>query len=230
MSNLTNIIYSLLGIGFVGNLILYWKKRHDEQHDSDKVLLSPIIDELCKVCSIAEEIIERNSSCQKTISELRAKELRLFKEANSIMSRFNSLLDELMTICSQDVISASEQLRIKSLRNLCDSYIKKRSELMNEALSESDVEKQLIVELNSFIQSQVEQIKGIPHRLTNAYKFSNSKSRKLVHKELSKIDNVIKRILERSKEHPTHLPLTPLLFQLYKSSTDSRYNITNLNG
>lgn len=230
MDLFTKILLAIIGTGFLGNLLLYRFKRRDSINDHDKELLNPIIDEVCKVCYSTDTFIHKSNRVSKKLDELYKKQLNLFKDADNELHQYNMLQDELMSIYSKEDIKASDKINIQIIRDQQDIYFRKRSTIIDEALSIPTMKLKIITDFNTEIQEEISRYNGLTHRLTNTYKFSNKKTSKIVCQQLTKIDNAFKKIINSCENYPTMKLSSSLLFYLFKAATDCRLKLTQLNG
>lgn len=230
MDLLTKILLTLVGTGFLGNLLLYRFKRRDSINDRDKELLNPIIDEVCKVCHSAETIINKSNMISKKLDDLYKKQFQLFKDAEAEMRQYDILQNELMSIYSKTEITTPDRINIQLIRQQEDGCLRKRFEIMEEALAIPKEEQKTISEFNIEIKQEISPYNGLTHRLTNIYKFSNKRTSRIVGQQLTKIDNILKKIIDNCESYPILQLSPPLLFHLFKMATDCRLKLTQLNG
>ena len=223
---ITGIGGILFGSGITG-FVQFVIKRKDEENNSNRQLLSPILDELCNICAVTFSLInfveEQNTEIAKVLSD----ERKLYKEANRKLSSADKWQDEIMTIHQKDLPSDADICNLKVLRKLITDKQQEYSELISQALNKPDEAKALCQNAISKIEESLIPFLLMHEKETTHYKLSNKK----IVRKITKIFKDIDKLIRCNKEltHSCSYLQIPniLLLELYKVSNDGRLFISN---
>lgn len=228
MSIIEIILLPLLGIGFVGNLYMYYRKRKDNKSDEDKILINPLIDEICNICQAIDEMISQNGNTMKTLDKMRHEEIKKYREIDSIGERYGEVQDELMKIYDKESFSECDSINITTLRERRDEYSKQRALLIQEISSEHIKETTIIRNNNESIKDKLQNVYGVANRQTNTYKLNNKDHSLIISNLLVQLDKLIKTAIDNISEIKSIPIPPPILFALYKSATACRLKLTQI--
>lgn len=223
---ITGIGGVLFGTGITG-FIQFIIKRKDEENNSNKQLLSPILDELCNVCTVTFSLINYVEEQNDVIAKILADERKLFKEANSKLSSVDRWQDEIMEIHKMDVPSDADICNLKVLRKLIIDKHQEYSNLISQAISKPDEAKDVCQMAITKINESLAPFLLMHEKESKHYKLSNKKLARKITKIFKEIDKLIRRNKELNSSC-SYLKIPNLvLLELYKVANEGRLFISD---
>lgn len=214
--------------GFLSDYILYNYKRRDKKHDDDIILLHSIIDEVCIICKIAEELIDAETVLTVKIERLRKEHIEFYEISNISLDLYMENQEKMLKIYSKEHIDKFDLEEALSYKKQYEEHYRQYRSFIDLAIEKPKAEKKLAEEFNSKVASKLRTIYSLSNRLNNAYKFFNKRTSKKVGQLLRQLDKTIKTVIDKYDRSKNHKVAQSVLLGLYKTAVDTRYDLTKL--
>ena len=223
---ITGISGIVLGSGATG-FIQFVIKRMDEQKSFNKQLLSPLVDELCNICSVAYSLINFVEEQNVLIANILSEERRLYKDANLKLSSTDKWQDELMAIYQKKYPSDADISNIKYLLGLINDRQEEYSSLITQALGKPEEARQICKTAISKIIESLSPFKGVNDKETKHYKLSDKKLSRKITKIFKDIDKMINRNNKLMTSCSYFKIPNTFLIEIYKIANDGKLLISD---
>ncbi len=223
---ITGIGGILFGSGITG-FVQFIIKRKDEDKNSNRQLLSPILDELCNICAITFSLINYVEEQNNEIAKILSDERKLYKEANGKLSSADKWQDEVMEIHQKELPSDADICNLNVLRKLITDKHQEYSKLISQALNKPDEAKTLCHNAISKINESLTPFLLMHEKETSHYKLSDKKLARKITKIFKNIDKLIRRNKELN-HYSSYLKIPNIfLLELYKVANDGKFFISD---
>lgn len=216
----------LFGSGITG-FIQFLIKRNDETKNSNKQLLSPILDEICKICEVTYYLINLVEEQNNEIAKILSEERKLYKEANRKFSTIDKWQSEFLTIHQKTLPSDTDICNLKVLSKLINERNEEYFNLISQAHNKPNEAKEICQNTISHIIESLSSFSLIHEKETKHYKLSNKKLARKISNIFKDIDKLIRHNGELMSSCSYLKIPNILLIELYKVANDGKLLISD---